>query len=366
MKKSISRYSKMALIITIFSGGLQAKNLENIDVDVSVMVDHLTYDDAFLEDETDSVSNFELRRARLKLKGDILDNWKVKLHIAFEDDESEIKDARLTYKGWDFADINFGRQKEPYGLERLMGGSDLLLTERSMMSGSLTPNRSTGILAEGDFKVSDSSDLYWQLGLFEPEDVDSGSAVTGRLAYVPWYDENNLFQAGFSFSERDLDDSEFRINEKFEVFGSDSLIEGEQFFADSSSLQAVELLWQHKGITGIAEWSQETVEDVYGLEYDYDGGYVQVGYLLSNQNRAFKNGVLGGVERSDEWEATMRYSKFSLDTEEIKTESYSVGLSYYVNKDIKFMVNYLNAKYYENNEELDSGDAYSLRVQFAF
>lgn len=369
MKVITKRYSKTLFAIALsasFTSMVYAKDGSDMQIKTRVMLDHNTYDQTFLEHETDSVSKFELRRARLTFKAKVLDDWKAKLQLSFEDEEIDVKDAKLTYKGWNIADLTLGYQKEPFGLERLTSSSNLLMAERSMVTQANSPGRSLGAGASGKLELTDWPLLYWQLGIFQPEDTDSGAALTSRLVIVPWNDDTDLFHLGFSFSERDLDDSAFRINESFEVFGSDSLIEGKKFIAHSSSLQDVELLWQHNGLTGSAEWSQQTVEDTDGNEYDYYGGYVQFSYLFSGSKRAYKKATLGTVKVMNEWEATMRFSTFTLDYEDKKAESFGVGVNYYLNKDIKFMLNYLNATYHPNIQKQDSGDAFTFRFQFTF
>lgn len=335
---------------------------EDLKLDMSgyLMLDHDSFDSAFLENEGKSDSDTDIRRARLSLKTEFTDNWRAKLQLGFADDNTKIKDAFIQYKGWHWADITMGKHKEPFGLEKLTGSRNLLMIERSMISEALAPGRSVGFSLSGEI-----SSINWQLGYFQPDESESASAITGRLIWTPWQQKNNLVHLGLAFSERDLNASEFRINETMEVALADSLFEGEKLFADKQSLTGVEFLWQTHGFTAMAEWQQATVTDIYHTDYDYEGGYLQLSYQLSGDNRKYKNGSLGKVT-SPGWEFTTRYSQFELIEETREAETYSIGVNYTVNKNLKFMADYIKAKQYEFGTELNSGDAVSLRVQYSF
>jgi len=362
MKKTplVSAHILSALVSCAFvSSDVLAKD-DNLEIGGYVMLDHDSFDTAFLEDGDSSQSLTEIRRARLSFKSQFMKDWKTKFQIDIADGNTEIKDAYLQYHGWNWADITLGKQKEAFGLEKLTSSRNLLMIERSMVSEALAPGRSMGISASGDL-----ASVYWQLGYYQPEESEAATAITGRLAWTPWQQDNKLVHLGVAFSERDLAGSEFRINEQLEVHLSDSLLEGENLLADKVSLAGVEFLWQQNGFTTLAEWQQATVKDVNYAEYDYQGGYLQVSYQLSGDNRIYKNGSLGKVTTPG-WEITSRYSQFELLTEDREAQTYSIGVNYTVNDKLKFMGDYIKAKSFEAGYEIDAGDAISLRAQYSF
>ena len=359
---NIKNYTPIiALVVTgiymLFSAELWAKNIK---ITGDLMLDHDTFDSGFMEDNDDSQSESEIRRARLSFKSKITDDWKAKLKVDFSSDEVDIKDAYIKYKGLDWADLTLGQQKEGFGLEKLSHSRDAIMIERSLVTTALTPGRSIGASLAGG-----ASSYNWQLGVYQPDDSESSSAITGRAAWLPWREENELVHIGFAFSERDLNGSDYRINEKLEVHTSDSLFEGEKLTAEKESLQGVELLWQQEGFTTLAEWQQSTVTDINNAEYDYQGGYVQFSYQLSGDNRAYKKGEIGAVSTPG-WEFTSRYSQFELIEESREAQIYSVGVNYTVNKRLKFMADYIKAKQFEGGIEYDTSDAVSLRIQYSF
>jgi phosphate-selective porin OprO/OprP len=341
----------------VLSANIWAKDIK---ISGDIMIDHDSFESGFMEDSDESQSLSEVRRARLSFKSKFMDDWRAKLKVNFADDGAEIKDAYIKYKGFDWADITVGQQKEAFGLEKLSHSRDAIMIERSLMTTALSPGRSLGISADGG-----SSSYNWQAGYYQPDDGDGTSAITARAAWLPWRDENELVHLGVAFSERDLNGSEYRINEKLEVHTSDSLFEGEKLVAEKESLQGVEFLWQQAGFTTLAEWQQSTVTDINNMEYDYEGGYVQFSYQLSGDNRKYKKGEIGAVSTPG-WEFTSRYSQFELIEESREAEIYSVGVNYTVNKHIKFMADYIKSKQFDAGNEFDSSDAVSLRVQYSF
>ena len=362
MKKTnpVSAHILCALVSCTFANSNVFAKDDNLEIGGYIMLDHDSFDTAFLEDGDSSQSLAEIRRARLSFKSQFMKDWKTKFQIDLTDGNTEIKDAYLRYQGLNWADITLGKQKEAFGLEKLTSSRNLLMIERSMVSEALAPGRSLGISASGEL-----TSMNWQLGYYQPEESESATAITGRLTWTPWQQDNNLVHLGVAFSERDLNGSEFRMNEQLEVNLSDSLLEGENLLADKVSLAGIEFLWQQNGFTTLAEWQQATVKDVNSSEYDYQGGYLQVSYQLSGDNRTYKNGSLGKVTTPG-WELTSRYSQFELLNEDREAQTYSIGVNYTVNNKLKFMGDYIKAKSFEGGYEIDSGDAISLRAQYSF
>lgn len=367
MKKTKQAYINIISIVistTLLSAVAYAKDNEVLDISGYLMLDHDSFAATFLENghstTDDSESQSEVRRARLSVKSQLADHLEGKVQLGFADGNTKIKDAFVKYTGWNWADITLGKHKEAFGLEKLTSSRNLLMIERSMVSEALAPGRSIGVSATGDF-----SSLNWQLGYFQPNESESASAVTGRLTWTPWQQNNNLVHLGLAFSERDLNGSDFRINETLEVHSADSLLEGKKLIADKQSLQGLEFLWQVNGFTTMAEWQQASVRDINDSDYDYEGGYVQLSYQFSGENRKYKNGSLKQVAAPG-WEITTRYSQFELIEETREAETYAIGVNYTVNKHLKIMADYIKAKHYEAGTEFDSGEAVSLRVQYSF
>jgi len=358
---------KMMMILACVSICSTPKASESSQFDFSgyLMLDYDQYDSFFLERSDESESDSELRKARFSFKYNFNKDWQSKLQLSLDDSDFEIKDAYFKYSGWDFADLTVGQQKESFGLEKLMGSKDQLFIERSMVNQAFAPGRTTG----ANFSGSEKS-VNWQLGYFQDTDGDSDEAITGRVTWAPWKSKDNEFiHIGAAFSERYLNGDEFRINEVIEVHLSDSIVEGNTIEVDKASLVGVEALWQKNGFTGMTEWQQNSVQGINGSVSDYEGGFWAISYRLSGENRKYKKGILKGlsnISNSGEWEVSFRASQLKLLQENRKAESYTLGLNYYFNDNIKLMANYTEAELFEDELSQGEGDALSLRFQVRF
>ncbi|MEI8618479.1 porin [Pseudoalteromonas sp. B193] len=339
-----------------------AKINDDIDLSGYIMLDYNKFDTSLLEEQYDSSSSestSEIRRARLSFKSDISKDWKSKFQLGFADGETEIKDAYLEYSGWKYADLTIGQQRR-FWPRKTNQSRNLLMLERSMISEAFSPGRSLGISLSGEI-----ASVNWQLGYYQPDEDEATSAITGRVAWVPWQQDTNLLHLGVAFSERQYDGNEFRVNEPLEVYTADSLIEGDKINADNLSQQGIELLWLKDRLTMMAEWQQAQVTSIEESTNDYEGGYLQFGYQLSGGYRKYKNAKLGASSEPG-WEITGRYSLLKLKQENQDAKTYSLGVNYTVNKNIKFMADYIKADYFEAGGTITSGNAISLRLQYSF
>lgn len=364
MKQKRPIITLLSIMFGVTSGMSIAKNNEDLDVSGYVMFGYDLFDASLLEDALEGESPQSLsgiRRARLSVKSDIDESWKSKFQLDFTGGETEIKDAYLEYDGWTFADLTIGKQKEGFGLEKVTSSRNLLMIERSIISETLAPGRSLGVSLSGKLLRS----LNWQFGYYKPDTEESTSAVTGRVTWVPWQKDENLLHLGFAFSERECDGNEFRVNEKLEVYTSDSILEGDRINADNISLQGLEMLWVQDRLTFMAEWQQSLVNSLEQTAYEYEGGYLQFSYQLTDGYRKYKNGKLGDSSQSG-WELTGRYSDILLKTENKNAQTYALGLNYKVDKNIKFMADYIKAEYFDAGISTNKGDSISLRVQYSF
>lgn len=350
----------MCFFLVFTSAQSMSKQYPSFSYSGSIKIDYDSFDEQFLEDQSKSEDNLELRRLRFSIDTDFTSDWSAKFKFDAED-SFDIKDAFIKFDGWDVADITLGKQKEPFGLERLMSTKNLPSIERSMMSKANSSDRSLGINISGN-----RTTVNWRLGYFQDDNAEKSNAITGRLAWAPWRSNKNLVHLGAAFSERSLHGDLFRINEQLEVNSADSLIEGSKIIADSMSQKGLEFIWQYKGFVNMAEWQKSTVTATDGGDYVYAGGYYQLSYLFSGKNRKYKNGILGSVKAKNDWEVTMRYSQLKLHEENSEANVVLVGLNYIFDKDLKLMANYLNADYVDEGVDLGSGNAVSLRMLYRF
>ncbi len=123
-------------------GGFIQMNLEDGDVSA--------FEGRF--GQTALKDRFRLRRARINLTGDFAENFDFKIEGDFETSDGlssnrtafEATDIFVNWHQFPEAQIKVGQWKAPYGLEQLTPDTTLLLIERSLPTGAITPDRQVG------------------------------------------------------------------------------------------------------------------------------------------------------------------------------------------------------------------------------
>src|SRR5213596_4392607 len=102
--------------------------------------------------ETALKDRFRLRRARINLTGDFAEQFDFKIEGDFGQGDG-LNSNRTAFSATDIfvnwhqypeAQIKVGQWKAPYGLEQLTPDTTLLLAERSLPTGAITPDRQVG------------------------------------------------------------------------------------------------------------------------------------------------------------------------------------------------------------------------------
>jgi phosphate-selective porin OprO/OprP len=142
--------------------------------------------------------SFLLRRVRPILEGSVWKNYEYRLMFDFASgitsatgNNGFLQDGYINVHYWDEAQLQFGKMKEPVGLERLQSGANLLFIERGLPT-QLVPNRDVGVQLHGKLW---GNTLAYQVGYFngtedggsgDIETTDDGKDVAARLFAQPF------------------------------------------------------------------------------------------------------------------------------------------------------------------------------------
>src|SRR5438046_7366869 len=100
---------------------------------------------------------FRLRRARINLTGDFAEKFDFKVEGDFENSDG-LSSSRTAFEATDIfinwhqfaeANIKVGQWKAPFGLEQITPDPSLIIIERSLPTGALTPERQIGVQVWG-------------------------------------------------------------------------------------------------------------------------------------------------------------------------------------------------------------------------
>ena len=154
VEKSVAVEEKPRIYVTprasefkLVLGGYIQMNLEDGDVSA--------FEGRF--GQTALKDRFRLRRVRINLTGDFAENFDFKVEGDFENSDG-INANRDAFSGTDIfinwhqfaeANVKAGQWKAPFGLEQLTPDPTLIIIERSLPTGAITPERQIGVQVWG-------------------------------------------------------------------------------------------------------------------------------------------------------------------------------------------------------------------------
>jgi phosphate-selective porin OprO/OprP len=152
-------------------------------------------------DEKGKIDGFDIRRARLDLKGTITPYWNIRFQVDLAGTAPKLLDAYGECKIIDFFNLTMGQFKLPFSMENLASSSKLELIDRSQVIEALVARgkdvignqngRDIGIQVSGSFlKVKDLPLFDYALGVFNGaginvSDKNEAKSVAGRLVFHP-------------------------------------------------------------------------------------------------------------------------------------------------------------------------------------
>lgn len=298
-------------------------------------------DESDVKDDTD---DFDVRRARLYVKGNV-GNWAYKAQFNIAESSGakggDAEDLYIRYTGFGKqANVTLGKQKEPFGLESLTSSKDISSLERSAMTEFYTPGRNSGLQLHGK-----GSNWTYGIGVFEADGDGSNdadhTAITGRFTFNPVKTDSTIVHLGAGFSTRDADTSD----DELDVYNLELATAMGPFHAQAEYFDA--------------EQGDE----------DADGYYVQLGYVF-NGKRPYKDGKFKKVKPSSKdgaWELVLRYEdgdgKYSdIDLGSGDGEQTTIGVNYYLNSHVRLGLSFMDGE----QDNVGDGEELRFRTQFTF
>ncbi|MDE1172489.1 MAG: porin [Parvibaculaceae bacterium] len=348
----------------------------------------------------------EIRRARLGIDGTYTKDWVYRLEADFakssRDDNSsqeiDLKDAYVGYQGIHNTKIIIGQQKTPNTLEQANSSYDQLFTEIPLMVEAFT-NRLT---AGGDYKIGaqatyEGSNYLVSGGIFGENSAayggtsttssaaqgvyhDEGWGPAARFVYTPIKEPTKLIHLGLSGYYRNTAGKQFvqfRSGPEVDV-DSTRLVDTGALKADDYEFGGVELAGVYGPFFLQSEYGVTKVDRLTGSNVSFGGGYAEVSYTLTGESKPYKSGAFlrtkpkrqfdPGAGNWGAWEVAARYSTLDLNDKDIRggTENnWSLGLNWYPNDYIRFLVDYVNFDAKRNGVKQE-GDVVITRASVAW
>lgn len=276
--------------------------------------------------------------------------------------------------------VAVGHFKEPFGLEELTSDRFTSFMERGLTS-ALTPSRNIGVGAVNNWLGENAT---WAVGCFRtlgdapPYLADDRGfyAGTGRLTWLPWYDEasdgRGLLHVGGAYSYRDFSNSSVRVASRPESGAGPNVIDTRISGVDTLTnvadehLVGAEAAMVYGPLSLQAEWINALYERTGNLQDPtFNGGYFYCSYFLTGEHRPYRRstGVFDRVKpytnffrvRTSDcsvetgcgaWEVLYRYSYLNADSAGILggyASDHTFGVNWYLNPYMRLMANYVHS-----------------------
>jgi len=356
--------------------------------------------------EKDNLTDaLDVRRARIGVRGQIEKDFKYEIQGTYGmadngmSDSSTIVDiAFVDYAANPAAIFRAGKFKMPFSLEQLTSSNNIDFMERSFANqneGEYVPGKETGVMLHGSPIAGASYGLAFSRGRANKNAQYDGADFIGRgttniaklmgrddivthlgigyssgkvksaTSYASARDESRAFSGFFGGTEavsagatRTRSDVEYAIaygpykaqGEFFQIGYSDTT--GTNAGSNAVKMNYNELLW-----------------NITGESHNYNNANGTFGWIKPN-NKFTSNGGLGA------WQLGVRLSDFDGSDftpaagKTAKATSMTAGLNWYVNDNVRFMLNYVETKYDDSvtigTTKLDKIKALMLRSQISF
>jgi phosphate-selective porin OprO/OprP len=326
---------------------------------------------------------FRIRRARINLTGDFAEQFDFKIEGDFGQSDG-LNSNRTAFSGTDIfvnwhqypeAQIKIGQWKAPFGLEQLTPDTTLYLTERSLPTGAITPDRQIGIQLWGKpftHVWPEQKDLLtYYAGIFNgngrniTNNDNNEFMYVGRLELMPFkgkiFGQDSFLKLGSDvLTSRDAAGTTISSTANLLVNDDGSLSPFSLPTADERTAWGVDAWLKLGPFDLIGEYLQERVRP-RGAEpafskFTTDGFYITGGYFLIPKK----------LQLAARWEHLNPGQKG-----DDGIQSITGGLNYYIHgDDLKVMLNYIHtwSDFREANPEFgqDQFDEVIGRVQLMF
>jgi phosphate-selective porin OprO/OprP len=301
--------------------------------------------------------------------------------MAFTDMWAGVKDIPF------LGTVRVGHVRDPFGLENYSSSMALHFMERAASFDAFMQEFQPGLWGFNSW-CDQRLNLAWSITeLDQPGfnvDVGNGDyAFTGRIACLPiWRNNGRCFlhlAADYQYRSGQFDpniqDHDFRFRARPDIHDMDFLlprfVDTGNIVADRADLFDLEGLFVWGPFWLQSEFTQVLVNNaaVGGKtvgDLNFQDFYVQAGYYLTGESCPYDKRALrlGAVQQPIEpffwvrgadghhhwgtgaWEVCFRYDVINLDSGPVRggsMETYTAGLNWYLNPQLKFMFNYILA-----------------------
>ncbi|PZR87566.1 MAG: porin [Stutzerimonas stutzeri] len=346
----------------------------------------------YLEDDgADLNSGWNFRRARLGVVGNVWRDFTYSLIYDFggsPDGIGSLYEASLGYTGIKSLNLRIGAYKPFFTLEDSISSADLLFLERpsiveiarSIAAGTARMSAGGSAAGEGWFAAA-----YLTGPTVGVEVDDEQVGGVARVAFQPFKGENYLVHVGASASAVfqpnqnaagvvGVSRQTIQLRDRPELrLDSTRFLDTGVISYENAYVGGLELAAHYRNLSLQGEYltiniEQDRATGLISPNLNFDGFYVQGSWIITGESRRYNTGSaayaapriaqpfsLGEGGGWGAWELVARYSTVNLNDKDVpgrpvvqtggarggKQETYTVGLNWYPNQNVRFMLNYV-------------------------
>lgn len=348
----------------------------------------------------------EFRRLRLMADGVGYGVYDFRIQIDIEPEGEDnvttpvtvIKDAYLTMNEIPVIDRwRIGNFFVPFGLEQVTNDTNNIFLERSIPTqGIFTADREVGMAIYG---VDEAKDFTWTTGVFidslseatkERIDGNQGQRVSGRLTYLPYYDEPSngryLIHTGAGVLYTHDQDQQARFRARPQIHEGPFLIDSGLFPAESYTTGNIELATVWGPFSVQSEMFLSNVNRINEEAATISGAYVYCSYFLTGENRIYERYGQHGAQFGRNvpysnfflvpggcgpgaWEMKARWSNLTLtQLDSGQYNDFTFGFNWYWSDRVRTMFDWIHpiTRYGTTPYGAQTADIIGMRFDFNF
>lgn len=355
-----------------------------------------------------SDNTFFIKTARLGLQGELYKYFDFNVSGEFGKGGSKLWDAYIGVNYLPEAKLRIGQYKQPFGLEYYSSADWRDFIEMPLPVENLNPRLDIGLMIHGNvgkglfnYGVSLANGTG-----YNTYDNNNGKDVVGRAVFTPFNSSGSLFLKGLhfggsmSYGKEDADRDKLWNKGKFSTAGGTTFFQPNAAVVHDGSRTrfGAELAWIVGPFSLKGEWIRMNLDDLYQSaagpknDFDFDGCYVTLSYILTGETQPFKNGKYERIipkhnfnPGAGTWGAVQlvgKYETFSIDDNLFsegyadpdkytdKADGFALGVNWYLNDMVRVMFNYVHTDFdghiIANGQTLDDEDLFLGQVQLIF
>lgn len=329
-----------------------------------------------------AVDATEFRAARIGVEGVLMKDVKYRLELDFAGNSTSITDATAE---WALKPVSVvvGNFKTPTSLEEQTSARYTTFIERGSFTDAFGFSRQIGIAANYE-----QDNITVKAGIFQGDanggaGTVQGRTYAGRITFTPEIDGGFIHVGASAFHrENDTGTVTNRYRQRAHFHLADRYIDTRDTVngdinAESDTFFGVELAGVLGPLSAQAEWGWlKANAPTGGMDASFNGGYVDISYILTGESRGYKGGVFDRIKVANPvfeggagaWQIAARYDVIDLtDTSAAviggKQTSCIIGVNWHLNNYSRVMANYSKSEIDGGVNDGESIDAFGLRFQ---